>query len=51
MSAAPVEWDSYLPDSAAFRQHVYSDGPYAITQYTAGKTIVLTRNPALEAVH
>ena len=44
-SAAPVEWDSYLPDSAAFRQHVYSDGPYAISQYTAGKTIVLTRNP------
>ena len=45
VSAAPVEWDSYLPDSAAFRQHVYSDGPYAITQYTAGKTIVLSRNP------
>jgi len=44
VSAAPVEWDSYLPDSAAFRQHVYSDGPYAISQYTAGKTIVLTRN-------
>jgi peptide/nickel transport system substrate-binding protein len=44
-SAAPVEWDSYLPDSAAFRQHVYSDGPYAITNYTAGKSITLTRNP------
>ena len=45
VSAAPVEWDSYLPDSAAFRQHVYSDGPYAISQYTAGKTITLIRNP------
>ena len=44
-SAAPVEWDSYLPDSAAFRQHVYSDGPYQISQYVAGKTIELTRNP------
>jgi peptide/nickel transport system substrate-binding protein len=45
-SAAPLEWDSYVPDSAAFRQHVYSDGPYEISQYVAGKTIVLTRNPA-----
>jgi peptide/nickel transport system substrate-binding protein len=44
-SAAPVEWDSYLPDSAGFRQHVFSDGPYQISQYVAGKTIVLTRNP------
>jgi peptide/nickel transport system substrate-binding protein len=45
VSAAPVEWDSYLPDSAAFRQHVYSDGPYQISNYTAGKSITLTRNP------
>jgi peptide/nickel transport system substrate-binding protein len=45
-SAAPVEWDNYIPDSPQFRQHVYSDGPYAVTGYTAGKTIVLTKNPA-----
>jgi peptide/nickel transport system substrate-binding protein len=45
VSAAPVEWDSYLPDSAAFRQHPYSDGPYQISQYVAGKSITLTRNP------
>src|SRR6266851_3190626 len=45
VSAAPVEWDSYLPDSAAFRQHVYSDGPYQISAYVAGKSITLTRNP------
>jgi peptide/nickel transport system substrate-binding protein len=45
VSAAPVEWDSYLPDSAPFRQHVYSDGPYQISSYVAGKSIVLTRNP------
>jgi peptide/nickel transport system substrate-binding protein len=40
-----VEWDSYLPDSAGFRQHVYSDGPYQISSYVAGKSITLTRNP------
>jgi peptide/nickel transport system substrate-binding protein len=45
VSAAPVEWDSYIPDSAQFRQHVYSDGPYAVTSYVAGKSITLTRNP------
>ena len=44
-SAAPVEWDSYIPDSAAFRQHVYSDGPYGISGYVAGKSITLIRNP------
>jgi peptide/nickel transport system substrate-binding protein len=45
VSAAPVEWDSYLPDSPAFRQHVYSDGPYQISSYVPGKSITLTRNP------
>ena len=45
VSAAPVEWDSYIPDSATFRQHVFSDGPYAISNYVAGKSITLTRNP------
>jgi peptide/nickel transport system substrate-binding protein len=45
-SARPVEYNSYLPDSAPFRQHTLSDGPYAITQYTANKKIVLSRNPA-----
>jgi peptide/nickel transport system substrate-binding protein len=45
-SARPVEYDSYLPDSAQFRAHTLSDGPYAITSYTASKKIVLTRNPA-----
>jgi len=45
-SARPVEYDSYVPDSAQFRQHTMSDGPYAITTYTANKKIVLSRNPA-----
>jgi len=45
-SARPAKYDKYLPDSAPFRQHVLSDGPYAITQYTANKKIMLSRNPA-----
>ena len=45
-SARPSEYDAYLPDSAPFRAHVLSDGPYAITQYIANKKIVLSRNPA-----
>jgi peptide/nickel transport system substrate-binding protein len=32
-SARPVEYMKYLPDSAAFRQHTLSDGPYQITSY------------------
>ena len=47
-SARPAEYDKYLPDSAPFRAHVLSDGPYAITQYIANKKIVLSRNPAWE---
>lgn len=45
-SAAPVEYLKYVPDSAAFRQHTRSDGPYAITTYSAGAKIVLDRNLA-----
>src|SRR5580704_2355455 len=45
-SARPIEYDSYTPDSAPLRAHMLSDGPYAITQYTANKKIVLSRNPA-----
>lgn len=45
-SAAPQEWNKYLPDSSQFRAHVYSDGPYYISQYNPGKKIVLSRNPA-----
>jgi peptide/nickel transport system substrate-binding protein len=45
-SARPVEYMNYLPDSAQFRAHTLSDGPYEITNYTAGKSITLARNPA-----
>ncbi|HXB49460.1 MAG TPA: ABC transporter substrate-binding protein [Streptosporangiaceae bacterium] len=48
-SARPIEYMNYVPDSAAFRQHTLSDGPYEITSYTAGKSITLARNAAWSA--
>jgi peptide/nickel transport system substrate-binding protein len=45
-SARPVEYDSYVPDSAQMRQHIMSDGPYMISSYTPAKQVVLVRNPA-----
>ena len=45
-SARPVEYDQYVPDSAQFRDHTISDGPYQITDYVAGKSITMSRNPA-----
>jgi ABC-type transport system substrate-binding protein len=45
-SPAPVEYLNYLPDSAAFRQHTISDGPYKISTYIPNQKIILTRNPA-----
>jgi peptide/nickel transport system substrate-binding protein len=45
-SARPAEYDSYIPDSAQFRQHMLSDGPYQISSYVPNKSLVLTRNPA-----
>jgi peptide/nickel transport system substrate-binding protein len=47
-SARPIEYMNYIPDSAQFRQHTLSDGPYEITQYTADKGFTLVRNPAWE---
>jgi peptide/nickel transport system substrate-binding protein len=45
-SARPVEYDQYVPDSAAFRQHTISDGPYQISSYIPGKSLTMIRNPA-----
>jgi peptide/nickel transport system substrate-binding protein len=45
-SARPVEYMKYVPDSAPFRQHTLSDGPYQITKYVPGKEFTLARNPA-----
>lgn len=44
-AAAPKEYDSYVPDSAGFRKHTISNGPYQITSYAPGRSYVLTRNP------
>ena len=45
-SAAPREYLQYVPDSAAFRQHTISDGPYQVATYTANQSILLDKNPA-----
>jgi peptide/nickel transport system substrate-binding protein len=45
-SARPVEYMQYLPDSAEFRQHTISNGPYKIVKYVPTKEFRLERNPA-----
>ena len=45
-SARPVEYMKYVPDGAPMRQHMLSDGPYAITKYVPSKSMTLDRNPA-----
>ncbi|MBO2449862.1 ABC transporter substrate-binding protein [Actinomadura barringtoniae] len=45
-SAAPKEYDQYVPDGQEFRTHTLSDGPYEITGYSPNRTITLGRNPA-----
>jgi peptide/nickel transport system substrate-binding protein len=48
-SAAPKEWDAYLPASPELAQHTISDGPYRIDTYVPTKSIALSRNPAWDA--
>jgi peptide/nickel transport system substrate-binding protein len=45
-SARPVEYAKYVPDSADFRQHTISDGPYKIVSYVPTRGFQLARNPA-----
>jgi peptide/nickel transport system substrate-binding protein len=45
-SARPAEYDRYLPDSPRLDQHTISDGPYQITYYKPGKSLVMERDPA-----
>jgi peptide/nickel transport system substrate-binding protein len=45
-SARPVEYDSYVPDSAQLDTHLVSDGPYSVSSYVSGKSITFTKNPA-----
>ncbi len=46
VSARPVEYDKFLPDSLALDRHTISDGPYQITSFRPGVSIVMRRNPA-----
>jgi peptide/nickel transport system substrate-binding protein len=48
-SAAPKEWDAYLPASPELAQHTISDGPYKIDTYVPTKSIALSRNTAWDA--
>ncbi|GAA2591915.1 ABC transporter substrate-binding protein [Actinomadura fulvescens] len=43
-AAAPAEYDKYIPDSADFRKHTISNGPYQITAYTPNKSYTLDKN-------
>jgi len=45
-SARPVEYDRYRPNSLQLDQHTISDGPYQITSYQPGLSMVMKRNPA-----
>jgi peptide/nickel transport system substrate-binding protein len=45
-SARPVEYDSYVPNSAQLNTHVLSDGPYSVSSYVSGKSITFAKNPA-----
>ena len=45
-SARPVEYDSYVPNSLQLDQHTIADGPYQISSYIPGKSLMLVRNPA-----
>ncbi len=47
-SARPVEYMKHIPDSAAFRKHLLSDGPYRITSYVPNEGFTFARNPAWE---
>ena len=45
-SAAPVEYDAYVPDSPEFRRGTISAGPYQLDHYVHGRELRMSRNPA-----
>jgi peptide/nickel transport system substrate-binding protein len=45
-SAAPIEYDAYLPGSVDLCRHLRSNGPYRITQYVPGRALRLEQHPA-----
>jgi peptide/nickel transport system substrate-binding protein len=49
-SAAPVEYDAYLPDSPEFRRGTISNGPYQLDHYVHGRELTMSRNPAWRPV-
>jgi len=48
-SAAPVEYNKYLPGSTALGKHTISDGPYQVQSWNPTKSITYVRNPAWKA--
>lgn len=48
-SAAPVEFNKYLPGSAELAQNTISNGPYQVDSYKPTKGMTLSRNPAWSA--
>jgi peptide/nickel transport system substrate-binding protein len=48
-SAAPVEYNKYLPGSTALGQHTIADGPYQVQSWNPTKSITYVRNPAWKA--
>ncbi|MDX8034136.1 ABC transporter substrate-binding protein [Lentzea sp. BCCO 10_0856] len=44
-SAAPAEYDAYLPDSPEFRTDIRSNGPYRLVHYVHGLELRVERNP------
>jgi peptide/nickel transport system substrate-binding protein len=44
-SPAPVEYDSFVPDSQEFRAGVRSIGPYRLTHYVHGRELRMEPNP------
>ncbi|OOC53335.1 MULTISPECIES: ABC transporter substrate-binding protein [Nocardiopsis] len=44
-SAAPAEYDAFLPDSPEFVAGIRSNGPYRLTAYERGDSLVMERNP------
>jgi peptide/nickel transport system substrate-binding protein len=45
-SAAPAEYDAYVPDSPEFRRGTLSNGPYQLDHYVHGRELRMSRNPA-----
>jgi len=45
-SAAPVEYDAFVPDTPEFWQNTRSNGPYRVTGYEPGRFLTMERNPS-----